>query len=88
MTRAQYIYNESKNKTHFFCKKRWQYFAVIANRPTFAIAKRKQTLLSEADKKIRKHGRLAQLVQSICLTSRGSAVRTRQRPQENDGMAP
>ena len=25
-------------------------------------------------------GRLAQLVQSICLTSRGSAVRTRQRP--------
>lgn len=26
-------------------------------------------------------GRLAQLVQSICLTSRGSAVRIRQRPQ-------
>ena len=26
-------------------------------------------------------GRLAQLVQSICLTSRGSAVRTRQRPR-------
>ena len=25
-------------------------------------------------------GRLAQLVQSICLTSRGSAVRIRQRP--------
>ena len=27
------------------------------------------------------YGRLAQLVQSICLTSRGSAVRIRQRPQ-------
>ena len=27
-------------------------------------------------------GRLAQLVQSICLTSRGSAVRIRQRPHE------
>ena len=27
-------------------------------------------------------GRLAQLVQSICLTSRGSAVRIRQRPQQ------
>ena len=29
----------------------------------------------------KKQGRLAQLVQSICLTSRGSAVRIRQRPQ-------
>ena len=28
------------------------------------------------------NGRLAQLVQSICLTSRGSAVRIRQRPQQ------
>ena len=28
-------------------------------------------------------GRLAQLVQSICLTSRGSAVRIRQRPQKS-----
>ncbi len=27
-------------------------------------------------------GRLAQLVQSICLTSRGSAVRIRQRPHK------
>lgn len=27
-------------------------------------------------------GRLAQLVQSICLTSRGSAVRIRQRPPD------
>ncbi len=30
-----------------------------------------------------KKGRLAQLVQSICLTSRGSAVRIRQRPQNS-----
>ena len=30
--------------------------------------------------KITRKGRLAQLVQSICLTSRGSAVRIRQRP--------
>ena len=29
------------------------------------------------------NGRLAQLVQSICLTSRGSAVRIRQRPLKN-----
>ena len=28
------------------------------------------------------YGRLAQLVQSICLTSRGSAVRIRQRPHK------
>ena len=33
-------------------------------------------------RKTEKQGRLAQLVQSICLTSRGSAVRIRQRPQE------
>ena len=31
-------------------------------------------------------GRLAQLVQSICLTSRGSAVRTRQRPLDNQAL--
>ena len=30
-----------------------------------------------------KIGRLAQLVQSVCLTSRGSAVRIRQRPLFN-----
>ena len=34
------------------------------------------------------NGRLAQLVQSICLTSRGSAVRIRHRPQNLIGMAP
>ena len=31
-------------------------------------------------------GRLAQLVQSICLTSRGSAVRIRQRPQKESSF--
>ena len=31
-------------------------------------------------------GRLAQLVQSICLTSRGSAVRIRQRPLEKNSL--
>ena len=31
-----------------------------------------------------KRGRLAQLVQSICLTSRGSAVRIRQRPPKKE----
>ena len=31
-----------------------------------------------------KNGRLAQLVQSICLTSRGSAVQIRQRPPLNN----
>ena len=32
------------------------------------------------------YGRLAQLVQSICLTSRGSAVRIRQRPPKNEAL--
>ena len=31
-------------------------------------------------------GRLAQLVQSICLTSRGSAVRIRQRPRQKGSL--
>ena len=31
-----------------------------------------------------RNGRLAQLVQSICLTSRGSAVRIRQRPLQGE----
>ncbi len=35
------------------------------------------------EKKGHSFGRLAQLVQSICLTSRGSAVRIRQRPPNN-----
>ena len=37
---------------------------------------------SEAEHSRKHIGRLAQLVQSVCLTSRGSAVRIRQRPQE------
>ena len=36
----------------------------------------------------RKYGRLAQLVQSICLTSRGSAVRIRQRPPQEAVSSP
>ena len=39
-------------------------------------------IFSMKQRKTEKQGRLAQLVQSICLTSRGSAVRIRQRPQE------
>ena len=38
------------------------------------------TKFDESLKKKKYFGRLAQLVQSICLTSRGSAVRIRQRP--------
>ena len=34
--------------------------------------------------RLQEQGRLAQLVQSICLTSRGSAVRIRQRPHKTD----
>ena len=41
----------------------------------------KKTTQKFAQRKTEKQGRLAQLVQSICLTSRGSAVRIRQRPQ-------
>ena len=37
--------------------------------------------------KTRDIGRLAQLVQSICLTSRGSAVRIRQRPQQKQRVS-
>ena len=43
----------------------------------FAVSKISPTFASQKQKR----GRLAQLVQSICLTSRGSAVRIRQRPQ-------
>ena len=80
--RAQYIYNVPETKLHIFEKKRSQRFANMPNRPTFAIAKRKQGLPSEAEHSRKHIGRLAQLVQSVCLTSRGSAVRIRQRPQE------
>ena len=44
-------------------------FAVIGNSRIFATLLKQEAI-----------GRLAQLVQSICLTSRGSAVRIRQRP--------
>ena len=81
-SRAQYIYNVLETKLHIFQKKRSQRFANMPNRPTFAIAKRKQGLPSEAEHSRKHIGRLAQLVQSVCLTSRGSAVRIRQRPQE------
>ena len=40
----------------------------------------KQHVSSVKQNKAKYIGRLAQLVQSICLTSRGSAVRIRQRP--------
>ena len=50
-------------------------FAVIRNSRIFA------TLLKQEA-----HGRLAQLVQSICLTSRGSAVRIRQRPPKKEAL--
>ena len=45
---------------------------------TFAIANGKQPKQTQ--------GRLAQLVQSICLTSRGSAVRIRQRPPKESRL--
>ena len=52
-----------------FGKKTTQKFADYKFSCTFATAIENETI-----------GRLAQLVQSICLTSRGSAVRIRQRP--------
>ena len=81
-SRTQYIYNVPETKLHIFEKKWSQRFANMPNRPTFAIAKREQGLPSEAEHSRKHIGRLAQLVQSVCLTSRGSAVRIRQRPQE------
>ena len=56
---------------HFLIKKKktTQKFADYKFSCTFATAIENETI-----------GRLAQLVQSICLTSRGSAVRIRQRP--------
>ena len=44
-----------------------------------AIRKNELSLYSQSQK-----GSLAQLVQSICLTSRGSAVRIRQLPQKKE----
>ena len=53
---------------HFFQKKALKNLHSSKSRRTFASLFRQ------------KHGCLAQLVQSICLTSRGSAVRIRQHP--------
>lgn len=55
--------------TSFFSKKICQSFAEFKNCTTFASA-------------IKQHGRLAQLVQSIWFTPRGSGVRIPQRPQK------
>ena len=52
----------------------------IKNRKKFGRLAEKQYLCAAFERKERP-GRLAQLVQSICLTSRGSAVRIRQRPR-------
>ena len=54
--------------TSFFSKKIYQSFAEFKNCTTFASA-------------IKQHGRLAQLVQSIWFTPRGSGVRIPQRPR-------
>ena len=63
---------ENAEKKQIFSKNILKSFAGLKNCCNFANANEKQ------------RGRLAQLVQSICLTSRGSAVRIRQRPpQEN-----
>ena len=56
--------------TSFFSKKICQSFAEFKNCTTFASA-------------IKQHGRLAQLVQSIWFTPRGSGVRIPQRRQES-----
>ena len=62
--------NEQKGlKSSFFLKKIAKTLANSKIMPTFASLSTANLI-----------GRLAQLVQSICLTSRGSAVRIRQRP--------
>ena len=66
-------YNRKKrrfsSKIHFICKILPKIFAGSKKKPYLCIAFETRDI-----------GRLAQLVQSICLTSRGSAVRIRQRP--------
>ncbi len=64
----------------FFEKNIRKYFATNEKRFIFASLFQKAT--SGSGQKVEEAiiGRLAQLVQSICLTSRGSAVRIRQRP--------
>ena len=50
--------------------------------PIFFADIRKSYTFAALFRTMKAFGRLAQLVQSICLTSRGSAVRIRQRPQQ------
>ena len=79
--------NESKNKLLLkisglkkVMKKSWK-----KNKKTFGGLRKSLYLCTrfrEGTREfLKRQGRLAQLVQSICLTSRGSAVRIRQRPQ-------
>ena len=64
-------------KTKFFHKNRKK------NRFSFADIT-KSRIFAPLFRTTEAYGRLAQLVQSICLTSRGSAVRIRQRPLPTD----
>ncbi len=59
----------------FYSKYRWKALVGLKKSSIFATLLEKGTTQTECT-----FGRLAQLVQSICLTSRGSAVRIRQRP--------
>ena len=65
--------SENRAKTTFFDKKIAKTLANSKIMPTFASLSTANLI-----------GRLAQLVQSICLTSRGSAVRIRQRPPKKE----
>ena len=59
----------------FYSKYRWRALVGLKKSSIFATLLEKGTLQTECI-----FGRLAQLVQSICLTSRGSGVRIPQRP--------
>ena len=66
-----------KNNCKMFCHvKKRLYLCIAFKENNFRRASEKSEIL----------GRLAQLVQSICLTSRGSAVRIRQRPLKNQAL--
>ncbi len=60
----------TEKKYHFFDKKIWSI------KKTIYICTRKTAIQADSEK-----GRLAQLVQSTCLTSRGSLVRIQYRPR-------
>ena len=86
-------------KNCVICETRSGHFQLIScgeqkKRPISCVVKKKVLLLHRLSEKEKAtapsegamqkfFGRLAQLVQSICLTSRGSAVRIRQRPPNN-----